>query len=229
MLDQIADQLFGLNGLVNLSNLIFLAAFSVRDVLYLRVLSIAAYVVIIPYYYLQQETLWPPIFWGVAFILVNAVRVVILMLERRPVVFTEEECTLYRLAFSSIDKREFLKLLNLAEWSDAAPGDKILEKGKPVDTVTIMTSGRVEALADGDFRADIRPGQLIGTAAVLSDLGSRADAVVREPSRLVRWNVAQANEFLASRPELRAQIGQMGNRDLAEKLHQLGDHAFRMR
>jgi hypothetical protein len=86
MTDFLTSQLFGLNGLVNLSNLVFLLAFSVHDVLKLRVLSVVSYVVILPYYYFQQQTLWPPIFWGVAFILVNGVRIAMILLERRPVV-----------------------------------------------------------------------------------------------------------------------------------------------
>ena len=112
MTDFIVTQLFGLNGLVNLSNVVFLTAFSVRDVLHLRLLSVVAYVVILPYYFFQQETLWPPIFWGVAFIVVNGVRILVLLLERRPVVFNDEEENLYQLAFGSMDKRDFLKLLN---------------------------------------------------------------------------------------------------------------------
>lgn len=32
----VADQILGINGLVNVSNIVFLAAFSVRDVLKLR-------------------------------------------------------------------------------------------------------------------------------------------------------------------------------------------------
>ena len=41
-----ADQIFGLNGLVNLANFAFLLAFSVRDVLKLRILSLEAYPVV---------------------------------------------------------------------------------------------------------------------------------------------------------------------------------------
>src|SRR5579871_2343742 len=128
MRDLLINQLFGLNGLVNLSNLVFLMAFSVRDVLKLRVLSVAAYVVILPYYYFQPAPLWPPFFWGVAFIIVNGVRIVILALERRPVVLDDKEEELYRLVFRSVDRREFLKLVSLARWVTCGPGEVILNK-----------------------------------------------------------------------------------------------------
>lgn len=80
----VADQILGINGLVNVSNIVFLAAFSVRDVLKLRLLSIAGEALILPYYDFQAETLRPPVFWGAAFMLVNAVRIVAMALERRP-------------------------------------------------------------------------------------------------------------------------------------------------
>jgi hypothetical protein len=36
----VADQVLGINGFVNLSNIVFFVAFSVRDVLMLRILSL---------------------------------------------------------------------------------------------------------------------------------------------------------------------------------------------
>ena len=58
-------------------------------------------------------------FLGAAFMIVNAVRIVAMTLERRPVVLSDKEEQLYRVAFSSIDKREFLRLVSLARWVDA--------------------------------------------------------------------------------------------------------------
>ena len=98
--DFLTDQIFGLNGLVNLANFAFLVAFSVRDVLKLRVLSLAADVIVLPYYYFQNIPLWPPIFWGVAFIIVNGIRIVTLTLDRRPesLATRKRNCTASHLA-----------------------------------------------------------------------------------------------------------------------------------
>jgi hypothetical protein len=72
MYEFVVDQSLGINGLINLSNIVFLVAFSVRDVLKLRILAIVGEGLTLPYYYFQGEKLWPPIFWGVAFMIVNA-------------------------------------------------------------------------------------------------------------------------------------------------------------
>ena len=91
MYEFVADQVLGISGLINLSNIVFLVAFSVRDVLWLRILAIVGEGLTLPYYYFQGEKLWPPIVWGAAFMLVNAVRVVAMALERRPVVLSDME------------------------------------------------------------------------------------------------------------------------------------------
>jgi len=157
MYELLANQVFGIDGLVNLSNIVFLVAFSARDVLKLRLLSFVGEAVIIPYYYFQHEILWAPLFWSVAFMAVNAVRIVATALERRPVVLSEKEEQLYRIAFTSIEKKEFLKLVNLARWVDCSPGDVILKKGQPISEVTVLISGEIDAIFANGARMAFSP------------------------------------------------------------------------
>src|SRR3984957_17860091 len=145
----LTDQIPGLNGLVNLANFAFLLALSVRGVLMLRILSLAADVMVLPYYYFQHEPLWPPIFWGVAFIIVNGVRIVILTLERRPVILSDKEEELYRVAFGSIDQRDFLKMASLARWVDLSSGDLIIKEGRQISDAIVLISGEAEAVRSG--------------------------------------------------------------------------------
>jgi hypothetical protein len=161
----VTDQLLGINGLVNFSNIVFLAAFSVRDVLKLRLLAIVGDALTLPYYYFQNEKLWPPIFWAGAFIIVNGVRSVATAWERRPVVLSGQEEQLYRVAFSCIDKREFLRLVSLVRWVDCSPGEVILEKGEQIAHAIVLISGNAEAILGNKTRLAIRPGQLVGDAS----------------------------------------------------------------
>jgi hypothetical protein len=131
---------------------VFLVAFSTRDVLALRILALVGEGLILPYYYLQAETLWQPIFWSLAFMAVNAARIVATVLELRPVILSEKEEQLYRVAFTSVDKREFLKLASLARWVDCSPGEVILEKGQPVCDAIVLISG------EGHFQQQVRDG-----------------------------------------------------------------------
>ena len=214
----LADQVLGISGLINLSNIVFLVAFSVRDVLKLRILAIVGEGLTLPYYYFQNEKLWPPIFWGAAFMIVNAIRVTAIAWERRPVVLSDKEERLYRAAFSSIDKREFLKLVSLARWIDCSPGQVILKKGQHISEAV---AGDVEAILSGNSRMALRPGQLIGDVSAYSGLASPADVVARGPGILAKWDLQHVREFTANRPELRANLLRIVSMDLAAKLRDI--------
>lgn len=186
MYEFVSDQVLGIGGLINLSNVVFLVAYSVRDVLKLRILAVVGEGLTLPYYYFQNEKLWPPIFWGVAFMVVNVVRVAATALERRPVVLSDNEEKLYRVAFSSIDKREFLKLVSLARWIECSPGELIVEKGQHISEAIVVIGGDIEAILSGDSRMALRPGQLIGDVSAYSGLTSPADVVARGPGTLAK-------------------------------------------
>jgi hypothetical protein len=218
MYEFVSDQVLGIGGLINLSNVVFLVAYSVRDVLKLRILAVVGEGLTLPYYYFQNEKLWPPIFWGVAFMVVNVVRVVAAALERRPVVLSDNEEKLYCVAFSSIDKREFLKLVSLARWIECSPGEFIVEKGQHISEAIVVIGGDIEAILSGDSRMALRPGQLIGDVSAYSGLTSPADVVARGPGTLAKWDLRHVREFTESRPELRANLLQIVSMDLAAKL-----------
>jgi CRP-like cAMP-binding protein len=218
MYELVENQVLGIDGWVNVSNIVFLVAFSTRDVLTLRILAFVGEGLILPYYYLQTEKLWPPILWSLAFMAVNAVRIVATVLERRPIILSEKEEQLYRIAFSSIDKREFLRLANLARWVDYSPGEVILEKGRPVSDAIVLISGGMEAILNSNSRMALRPGQLIGDAGAYSGLASPVDVVACSHGTLVKWDLRHLTEFTASRPVLRAKLSNIVSADLAAKL-----------
>jgi hypothetical protein len=56
-------------------------------------------------------------------------RIVAMALARRP----DKNEQLYRVEFSCIDKREFLRLVSPARWVDCSPGEVILEKNGSAD------------------------------------------------------------------------------------------------
>ena len=148
--------------------------------------------------------------------IVNAIRIVAIALERRPVVLSDKEEQLYRVAFSSIDKREFLRLASLARWVDCSPGEFILKKGQQTSEAVVVIA--LEAVLSGNSRLAIRAGQLVGDVSAYSGLASPADVVARGPGTLAKWDLRHVREFTASRPELRANLLRIVSMDLTAKL-----------
>ena len=116
--------------LVHLSNVLLLIAYSVRDILWLRWFAVAAAAINIPYYLGQPHILWPPVFWGIVFMVINLFQIARIYWERRPVVLSPDEQTLYDMGFRELRPREFVSLLLAGEWRTANAGDAIVRQGR---------------------------------------------------------------------------------------------------
>jgi hypothetical protein len=71
--------------LIHAANALYLLAFMVRDILWLRILTVVAAGCLIPYYYFRPEPLMTPIYWNLVFTALNIYWVCRLLLERLPV------------------------------------------------------------------------------------------------------------------------------------------------
>ena len=73
---------FQIDYLIHAANLLYLFAYLVRDILWLRILTVVAAFCLIPYFYFRPEPLMTPIYWNLVFTALNAFWVVRLLLER---------------------------------------------------------------------------------------------------------------------------------------------------
>jgi CRP-like cAMP-binding protein len=207
--------------LVHLSNVLLLVSYSVRDMLWLRWFAVAAAMTNIPYFLVQNDVLWPPVIWACVFTAINLWQISRIYLERRPVVLSADEQTLYDLGFRALRPREFLSLVLVGEWRTAAPGEKVLEEGKRVETICIAIRGSAEVRRRGKRIGALAPGHLIGTALALTGEASPIEASFSESARYIRWPLESLRVFVDRRPELRVMLQQFLNRDLATKVEAL--------
>jgi hypothetical protein len=207
--------------LVHISNLLLLVSYSVRDILWLRWFAVGAAAANMPYYLDQTTVLWPPVIWGGVFMLINLYQIARIYLERRPVVLSGEEQQLYDLGFRSLRPREFVSLLLAGEWRDAAPGDRIVVQGQPVERISIPISGLVEARRDGRRLDGFAPGQVIGLGLAVTAEAASFDAVFTDRGRYMSWPLPSLRKFLDKRPELRVALQRLASHDLAAKVGRL--------
>jgi CRP-like cAMP-binding protein len=207
--------------LVHFSNLLLLISYSVRDILWLRWFTVAAALTKIPYFLSQPDVLWPPALWGLVFTTMNLYQIVRIYLERRPVVLSQDEQTLYDLGFGSLRPREFVSLVLAGEWKNAAPGDPVLTEGTPVSSICIAISGTVHIRRQDHDLGVLQPGHVIGIALALTGEPSPVNATFTETARYMCWPLSNIHSFLDKRPELRVTLQSLVNRDLAAKLEGL--------
>jgi hypothetical protein len=207
-----------LNALDDLANLIFLGAYWVKDILWLRLLSIVGSLLIIPFYLYQKQPLWTPIIWSCVFISVHAVRAWGILKERRPVAFTSDEQLLYDKTFSTLSPKQFKRLLAIGEWQDLERGYVLHSTGDPPDSLEAVVRGELEARRHGRVLGHARPGDLAGLASLLSGSPELYDATVTQPARVVRWRRADLQKFAGADESLTSALRKIAGAALAEKL-----------
>jgi hypothetical protein len=210
-----------LDYLVHFSNILMLAAYSVRDILWLRWFAVAAALTNIPYFLLQGTVLWPPVLWALVFTAINLYQIVRLYLERRPIVLSRDEQKLYDLGFRSLRPREFVSLSLVGEWKSAEAGERVVAEGEPVSSVCIPITGSADVRKQGASIGALRPGNIIGTALALTGEPSPVEVTFTEPARYMRWSLPSLRSFMDKRPELRITLQGLVNRDLAGKLERV--------
>jgi hypothetical protein len=204
--------------LIHAANVLYLLSYLVKDILWLRLLTVVAGLTLLAYYLLLPAPLWVAVAWNCVFLAINAWQIRTLLLERRPVQFAPEELRLYEMAFRSLLPREFAKLLGLARWSDATAGERIVVSGKELDRVMVIGSGRVRVELEGTSPIELRPGSFVGEMSFLGGGAPNADVVALGPTRLLSWLQKDLREVLAGSAELRAAVQKVIGEDLIAKL-----------
>lgn len=207
--------------LLHASNLLLLASYSVRDVLWLRWFAVAAALIALPYYFTQDKPLVAAAFWAIVFAGINLYQIARIYLERRPVVMSADERKLYDLGFRALHPREFVALVLIGEWRDARAGDQVITQGEPVSCICVAIDGSLLIRTHERTIVQLGPGKLIGAAFALTGDVSSVSAVFTEAGRYISWPLAQLREFADRRPALRSILQRLVSRDLSQKLEQV--------
>ncbi len=188
--------------LIHVANVLYLFAFMVRDILWLRILTVIAAACLIPYFYFQPEPLLTPIYWNLVFTALNIFWIVRLLLESRPVKLNEEEQRLCELVFRTMTPREMVKILKLASWKSAVAGECFVERGKPMDRLIVIYSGKACVEVDGKNVTELQPGQFIGSISYVTEEMAPANIDSLEPTRYVSWPKSKLQDYMKKNPDL---------------------------
>ncbi len=188
--------------LIHAANVLYLFAFMVREVLWLRILTVVAASCLVPYFYFLPEPLMTPIYWNLAFTALNIFWIVRLLLERYPVKLSEEEQRLCELVFRTMTPREMTKILKLASWQNAVAGECFVERGKPMDRLIVIYSGKACVEVDGKNVTELQPGQFIGSISYVTEEMAPANIVSLEPTRYVSWPKSKLQDYMKKNPDL---------------------------
>jgi hypothetical protein len=212
---------FNLDYCIHAANIALLAAYSVRDILWLRLFAVASSMIAMPYFLFQPTPLWAAFGWSVLFTGINLYQSWRLFRERRPVKLTPEEEEVRRLVFRDLAPREVLRVLSIGSWTTAEFGERLIERGKSVDSISLIVRGNVQMTQEGRALGEMGAGEIVGSALLLSGAPAEVDAVTVGPSRTLRWDIRTLERYLDAHPETRNVFQRHVARDLAGKVQRM--------
>jgi Popeye protein conserved region len=194
-------------------------AYLVKDILWLRILTVLACICGIFFNYRVPATpLWAVIYWNIAFLAINVVQIAILFKERSAVSFSEEEKELYETMFQSFAPFEFMKLLRAGQWREAKKDQLLAVEEQPLDQVMLIYNGLVSVELKGQPVAQVKDGSFIGEISFLR--GGAATATVRalEATRYLSWRQVDLRQLLRRNPSMHFAMQTVISTDLSRKL-----------
>lgn len=210
--------------MANAAYVLILISFLMRDILWLRTFSLLATFIVVPYYLLQTQPLWPCIAWNIALAVINSYWIVRLSLERRPVHFTQEEQRLYDKALRAMLPRDARRLFQAGTSKSVASGETIVTQGQPLNQLFLITGGDFTVEMDGMVVDEIGEGRFIGSYSFLKGVKNFPAPVffkATKPSRLIVWQ----NEDLRSLIGDDSKLSMAVEASLGLELAQFLDHS----
>jgi len=136
---------------IHSANVLLLIAYSVRDVLWLRLFAVAASLIAIPYYVLQPTMLWAPLAWSVVFAGINLFQSWLLFVERRPELFDP----LFYFGNLIAETGDAGSPLRISSLDLGLTRSKLLSSATLADRTDFDRDGRVNALDLGAIRRNL--------------------------------------------------------------------------
>ena len=178
-------------------------SFLVKDILYLRLVSVLASLFSVFYNYtIPIEPMWLAINWNIVFIVVNIYHIAVLIYEKRPVQMSPKYKELYETMFKDMTPVEFLKITKIADWVHFKEGEVITQQKHTVDTLNLIYNGTVNVTVDGSKVAQLKDGQFVGEMSFLTEKPATATCVVKHDTELLVWPQKEFKDLLKRNPSL---------------------------
>ena len=178
-------------------------SFLVKDILYLRILSILASLFSVLYnFYIPLEPMWLPIGWNIIFVLVNLYHIAVIIYEKRPVKMSSKEKELYETMFRGLSPVEFLKITKIAQWKQFKSPLPIIQQGKPVNDLILIYNGMVDILVNDNKVAELKDGQFVGEMSFLTEKPATATCKVAHTTECLVWPQKDFKDLLKRNPSL---------------------------
>ena len=194
-------------------------SFLVKDIFWLRVLSILASLFSVLYnYIIPVEPLWLAINWNFIFISVNLYHIAVILYEKREIKMDEKNEELYTTLFKEMTPVEYLKISRAAEWKVFKSGEVITREQHLVQDLVLVYNGTIDVVVNGEKVAELRDGEFVGEMSFLTEKSATATCIVKHDSECLVWKQREFKELLKRNPSLYFTIQSVLSAQVSDKL-----------
>ena len=178
-------------------------SFLVKDILWLRLVSVLASLFSIFYnWVIPIEPMWIAIGWNFIFILLNLYHIAVIIYEKRPVQMSPKHKELYETMFKGMTPVDFLKITKIADWVHFKSGEVITQQKHAVETLNLIYNGTVDVAVDSKKVAELKDGQFVGEMSFLTEKPATATCIVKHKTECLVWKQNEFKELLKRNPSL---------------------------
>ena len=194
-------------------------SFLVKDIFWLRIVSILASLFSVFYNYLiPLEPMWLAINWNFIFIAVNLYHIAVILYEKREVKMDAKNQELYDTLFSEMTPVEYLKISRAAKWELVKAGERIITQGMPVPDLYLIYNGTVDVIVDNEQIAELKDGEFVGEMSFLTEKVATATCKVKYDAQCLVWKQKEFKELLKRNPSLYFTIQSVLSSQVSDKL-----------
>jgi len=178
-------------------------SFLVKDILWLRLVSILARAFGMAYnYFIPANPMWIAIGWNGIFIGLNLYHIAVLVYEKRPIKMAPKDKELYQTLFKDMTPVEYLKISKIASWKKFTAGDVIIRQEHMVTDLILIYNGTVDVMVSDKKVAELRDGQFVGEMSFLTEKSATATCVVKHDTECLVWKQPEFKDLLKRNPSL---------------------------
>ena len=178
-------------------------SFLVKDILWLRLVSILASAFGMAYnYFIPANPMWIAIGWNGIFIGLNLYHIAVLVYEKRPIKMAPKDKELYQTLFKDMTPVEYLKISKIARWKKFTAGDVIIRQEHMVTDLILIYNGTVDVMVRDEKVAELRDDQFVGEMSFLTEKSATATCVVKHDTECLVWKQPEFKDLLKRNPSL---------------------------
>ena len=191
-----------------------------RDIILLRILSIASGLIGIFYNFFAAPTpLWVPIIWLALFIVINGYMIISFYHSNRQTGLSAEDLEIWKSNFLGLTADEYRRIRKLFEFQTYAPGDRLTSIGRDNHFLFFVTAGQLGVRRDGELINNLTQGDLVGGMSFLTAHASaNADVVAHDQTKCIVIDKIKLRAIMAKHPTLHLSITNLFNQNLVKKL-----------